>query len=234
MMRVFTLLISATVLAACSNAPQELPQATITVTENAIEMVGETSASSVEQLLEISNANPQIKTFRVTSNGGDPMSAMQWGYHLYRNQFTIEVMDYCLNSCANYYFTAAHKRVLNNDAVVAWSGGAQNESWVQNWSFYIFPGFRNVVQHYLDAFLRRETRFFNRINVDQDITEFGFDESVGCMNEGDFDGFYYSVADLLILGVSKTSRKNVSWDNTFNHYPSNYCQVELDPVQMLR
>lgn len=234
MQRLFILTILFAGLTGCSNAPEDLPIADISVSNNAFELVGETSSESVDALFKLADAHPNIKTFRVTSQGGDPMAAMKWGYYLYQNDFNIEVIDYCLDSCANYYFTAAHERTLIDSAVVAWSGGAQNDSWVQTWSFYIFPGFRSMVEHYLDAFLRRETRFFNRVNVDQDITNFGFDEQVGCMNDSEYDGFYYSVADLLLLGVSKTSREEVSWERTFSHYPSNYCLVELDPVEMLQ
>ena len=118
------------------------------------------------------------------------------------------------------FFLQQHTREkLSRNAIVAWSGGAQDESWINQWSFYIFPGFRNVVEHYLDAFLRRETRFFNRINVDQNITHFGYDEQVGCMDGDTFRGFYYDVADLLILGVGRTSRDTASWGQHIRTLP---------------
>ncbi|MCC5855953.1 MAG: hypothetical protein JJU10_09820 [Idiomarina sp.] len=223
----------ALVVSGCAQAPDAIEGGRVSVDEDAIVLDGPATAATVRELLATAEANPNIRTFRVRSDAGDPMAAMQWGYHLYRNEFNLEVWDYCLDSCSNYFFTAAHRRVLQDNAIVAWSGGAMDESWVQQLRFYIFPGIRNVATQYLDAFLRRETRFFDRINVDQRIVSYGFDDHVGCMTDST-RGFYYGVADLLALGIGRTSREGVSWDRTFRHMSDEWCEVELDPLQILR
>lgn len=221
-------------LSACSSSPEASSTAKAFIDNNTIVLHGAANKSTVQTLLTLAENNPDIKRFRVRSAGGDPMASMNWGYYLFKNDFTLEVEGYCLDSCANYFFPAAYERVLQRNAIVAWSGGATHESWIYLWQSYSLPGMQSIVSHYLNASLRRETRFFQRIMVYQKLTMFGFDSRVGCMKNGDYKGFYYSAADLLMLGVGRTSREGVSWDKTFAHYPSDYCLVKLDPVEMLK
>ncbi|WP_113907335.1 hypothetical protein [Aliidiomarina celeris] len=233
---VSAILIVGSTLAGCSNqqALEAESSTYVALEQDHFVIRGPIDMDATRKLTALFESNSSIRTLAISSDGGDPMAAMQLGYLLHRNQFTLEVEDYCLNSCANYVFTAAYERKLTADAIVAWSGGATEESWVQQWSFYILPGIRHVVEQYLDAFLRRETRYFDRINVDQQITAYGFDANVGCMQGGSYRGFYYDSADLLVMGVGRTSREGSSWVSTFDHYPSDFCKVELDPVELLR
>lgn len=221
-------------LSACSSSPEAKPEANVYIDDDTFVLDGATDKAAVESLFMLATNNPDIKRFRVRSAGGDPMAAMNWGYHLFKHEFSLIVEDYCLDSCANYFFPAAYERILQQNAVVAWSGGAKHENWVYQWQSYSLPGMRSVVSHYLNASLRRETRFYQRIMVYQNLTMFGFDKQVGCMDSGEYKGFYYTVADLLMLGVGRTSREGASWDKTFAHYPNDYCLVKLDPVEMLK
>ncbi|MCO4322013.1 hypothetical protein [Aliidiomarina quisquiliarum] len=221
-------------LSACSSGPEDKLEANVFIDNNTLVLHGSADKAAVQSLLSLANNNPEIKHFRVRSAGGDPMAAMNWGYHLFKHEFSLEVEGYCLDSCANYFFPAAYERILQKNAIVAWSGGAKHENWVYQWQSYSLPGMRSVVSHYLNASLRREIRFYQRIMVYQKLTMFGFDSHVGCMESGEYRGFYYTVADLLMLGVGRVSREGVSWDKTFSHYPSDYCLVKLDPVEMLK
>ncbi len=221
-------------LSGCSSTASVEPLSQVFIDSNAIVLHGAADKDAVEALLQLATSHPNIKKFRVRSSGGDPMAAMDWGYYLHQHDFTLEVEDYCFDSCANYFFPAAYARKLQPNAVVAWSGGAMQESWGYQWQSYSLPGMRSVVSHYLNANLRRETRFYQRIMVYQKLTTYGFDSQVGCMNQGEYKGFYYTVADLLMLGIGRTSREGVNWEKTFSHYPSEYCLVKLDPVEMLK
>lgn len=225
----------AMLVGACSSTETERSRDThVETSDTSFVLTGPVDMEAARLLSELAEANPDIRRLIVRSEGGDPMAGIQLGYLLNRNQFTLEIDGYCLDSCANYLFTGAYNRVLREDAIVAWSGGATEESWVTQWSFYLLPGIRTVVEQYLDAFLRRETRFFDRIQVDQRITAYGFDANIGCMDKGDFRGFYYDSADLLVMGVGRTTRENTTWLTAFNHYPNEFCKVELDPVQLLK
>src|SRR5690554_691400 len=222
------------ILSGCASNTETEPTAQVFVDNKDIVLYGAPDKDAVEALLELAASHPEIKNFRVRSSGGDPMAAMDWGYYLYKHDFTLKVEGYCLDSCANYFFPAAYARVLQKDAIVAWSGGAKHESWLYQWQFYSLSSMQSIVGKYLDASLRRETRFYQRIMVYQNLTMYGFDKHVGCMDKGEYKGFYYSVADLLMLGVGRTSREGVSWEKTFAHYPNEYCLVKLDPVEMLK
>ncbi|RUO43832.1 hypothetical protein CWE15_01140 [Aliidiomarina taiwanensis] len=221
-------------LIACASTVEQDPSASVFLEGDTLVLHGPADRPAVEQLLNTAKLNPNIRHFRVRSAGGEPMAAMDWGYYLYKHQLSLEVEGYCFDSCANYLFPAAASRTLQPDALVAWSGGVQHESWLYKWTFSSLPGMQAVVGQYLNASARRERRFYHRIMVYQKMNMFGFDDNVGCMNKGNHTGFYYSVADLLMLGIGRVTREGVPWDKTFDHYPEELCRVELDPVEMLQ
>lgn len=59
---------------------------------------------------------------RLTSSGGEVEAAIRLAGWIYTNKIDIEVVDYCLSSCANYLFTAAFQKTILPGAVVAWHG----------------------------------------------------------------------------------------------------------------
>lgn len=234
MKRAVTILALSLLLAACATPIEPETKSTVFIENNTLVLHGPADRPAVDQLLDTAKVNPHIRHFRVRSAGGEPMAAMDWGYYLYKHEMSLEVEGYCFDSCANYLFPAATSRTLQADALVAWSGGVQHESWLYKWTFSSLPGMHTVVGQYLNASARRESRFYRRIMVYQKMNMFGFDDNVGCMNESNHTGFYYSVADLLMLGIGRVSREGARWDETFEHYPDELCRVELDPVEMLQ
>lgn len=212
-------------LAACSS-PSTAPEGRVSLHDNVINIDGNLTMVTFEDLVRLTEENPSVRHLRVTSERGDPMAAMQIGYLLQRKQFIIEVTDVCLEACANYLFTAAEERVVHSNALIAWSGGALDRSWIYQWRSYILPGIKSFVTRYADTYLRRETRFFERVNVDQHITVYGFDENIGCV-DNTHRGFYYSAADLLSMGVGATRFIPTDGTQDFQVNDSNYCQVDL-------
>ena len=87
------------------------------------------TASYISEINKKNNAkffssikNLKIKKLRVNSGGGDVEAAIKLARWIYNNKVDIEVIEYCLSSCANYLFTAAfHKKILPG-AIVAWHG----------------------------------------------------------------------------------------------------------------
>lgn len=180
---------------------------------------------TVASIRALSEKN-QYQRLRVNSYAGDPLAALQIGNWIHREQMDIVVEGMCLQSCANYLFTAAKQKYLEDDSVVAWSGGALEDSWTQQWQTYLIPGVRFIAEHYMDRFLRRETRFFERVGVDQNITIYGFREASGCSQEG-VKGFYYSIPHLLRMGITDVHTSGKDWHTAFADYPEQYCEIEL-------
>ncbi|RUO21149.1 hypothetical protein CWE08_06050 [Aliidiomarina iranensis] len=212
-------------LAACSSPPPD-DGAEVQVSSNHFTIEGKVTRATVEQLDNLVGQYPEIKQLRISSDTSDPMAAMQLGYILYRNDFNLYVTGICKRACANYIFTAAKTRTVNEGAVVAWAGGALEQNKLSEWTSTLFPGVSNFIAQNANAYLRRETRFFNRINVDQYITVYGFDKNIGCMTE-QYQGFYYSEADLLSMGLGPVTFVDSNSNMAQMVGQGRYCQVDL-------
>lgn len=222
---ILAFLFSASVfLSACSSQPVVYHQDNLRVEGNRLILDGIISEATPPRFQQLVDENPNLQAFVVNSESGDPLAAIQLGYLLHRSELPLIVDGQCLGQCANYLFTAATHRTVTATSVVAWRGGAMSHSRVLPWRNYMLPGTRDFLTRYSDAYLRRETRFFERINVNQDITVLGFDERLDCDVET-MEGFYYSPAGLLALGLGATTFEQES--EPFAHYPDNYCKVNL-------
>lgn len=60
---------------------------------------------------------PNIKTVEVNSIKGDFRAAFQVGELLKKQHVTVVVKEYCASACANYWFLAADKKVLDGGVV---------------------------------------------------------------------------------------------------------------------
>lgn len=220
-----TTLLSAVFLSGCSSSPSGSSSAEVHAEQDVLIIDGyisEHTVASVQALAE----QQRFSTIRVNSHGGEPLASLQLGGWVHREKLDIEVTGQCLQACANYLFTAAQQKTIHSGAIVAWSGGALEESWTQQYSNYWIPGVRHVVEQYMDRFLRREIRFFERIGVDQRITVFGYHKLAGCDTDT-MEGFYYSIPTLLRLGVDNVHTPQTSWQEAFTHYGAQFCKVEL-------
>lgn len=219
-------LASTWLLTACSTAPEEPATQADTgyYNDQAIYLRGAIGPDTVTAVRQLLQEREGITTLRVTAQHSDPLAAMQLGYLLQHNELALYIEDYCLDNCANYLFPAAAERQLSEHGYVAWSGGAREESFVYEWQSYILPGLRNFVTRYSDAWLRREARFYERIGITQDMNTYGFDPGVGCMQYGDYAGFYYDDASLLSLSLTVTIDTG---PELTERYSDDYCRVDL-------
>lgn len=65
---------------------------------------------------------PEIKRIVVRSNGGDSSVALVVANYIFDHQLSLEVKNYCHSSCANYWFTAANKKVVPQGAALGFHG----------------------------------------------------------------------------------------------------------------
>lgn len=220
-----SMLLTLPILAGCSSSGTETPSASVSADQNTLIISGFISELTVEQTLLLAEQH-NLTTLRINSRGGEPLASLQLGNWIHRNNLNIEVEEQCLHACANYLFTAAQEKTIHDGAVVAWYGGALEESWTQQYSNYWVPGVRHIVEQYMDRFLRREIRFFERVGVDQRITVFGYHDLAGC-DVNSMEGFYYSIPTLLRLGVDNIHIPQRDWQDAFNDYSTQFCKVEL-------
>lgn len=213
------------ILSGCSTTAESPPRsATVKVTDQELEIRGFIDESTIAQVRAL-NSNYDVSRIRVDVEGGDPLATMQLGYFIHRRELDLVVDTLCLGACANYLFTAAKTKYLSPESVVAWSGGALSSSWTQQNQRYLVPGARFVAEQYMDTFLRRENRYFERIGVDQAVTQYGYEEASGCSDAS--RGFYYSIPELLRFGIADIQIARGNWQTAFDHYPNTYCQVNL-------
>lgn len=225
---VFCILVAGGFVTACSSQPEtstsSISTASVKVTERELEIHGFIDEAAIDKIRALST-NYSFERIRVNVEGGDPQATMQLGYFIHRRELDLVVEEYCLGACANYLFTAAKTKYLGPESIVAWSGGALSSSWTQQNQRFLFPGARFVAEQYLDSFLRREIRFFERIGVDQAITEYGYAPASGCTDSQ--SGFYYTIPGLLRFGIVDVIPARGDWRTAFDHYPDSYCRVDL-------
>lgn len=175
---------------------------------------GDINLSNLEKLKEIYNSSTKKpKLLKINSNGGDIIAGMQMGNWLYDHSFSVEVIDYCISSCANYIFPAGKYKYLNKNAILYWHGGA--------FSSKIDDVIENETKEdgdlrraYLKKVQTMELEFYSKINVDKNIHSYGNSDS--CykkFRQEDFAGFFYSLKDMNKMGLKKISVRGIfsSW-----------------------
>lgn len=222
---VLCIVAASAVLSGCSARSEPTnPSASVKITEQELEIRGFIDESTIAQIRAL-QSNYDFTRIRVHVEDGDPLATMQLGYFIYRRELDLVVDTACLGACANYLFTAAKTKYLGPESIVAWSGGAMSSSWTQQNQRYLVPGARFVAEQYMDAFLRREIRYFERIGVAQAVTHYGYEEASGCPLGS--RGFYYTVPELLRFGIADIQLAHGDWRTAFDHYPDTFCQVNL-------
>ncbi|MFT5541612.1 MAG: hypothetical protein ACI97K_001072 [Glaciecola sp.] len=66
----------------------------------------------------------------VNSNGGSLHAGIEMGNFIHQKRMTVEVIDLCISSCANYIFLAGETKVLNKNALVVFHGGPKQANFL--------------------------------------------------------------------------------------------------------
>lgn len=59
----------------------------------------------------------------IRSSGGDLDAGMMFGNFINKRNMSVEIVDYCISSCANYIFLAGSTKILNTNSLVIFHGG---------------------------------------------------------------------------------------------------------------
>ena len=170
------LLAWALLCAGCANRPSE-PAAnqSVDASSGRARFIGPIDWDSVHRLQNLMKGK-SIRILEVDSRGGNTEAAIALGYWIHQQKINLEVNRLCLGSCANYWFTAAHKKLIQPGAIVAWQGNLHYQL-LQNEQ----PDQFTPPQKLLDSdelrLLRQqvslEQLFFQQIGVDERVCWIG-------------------------------------------------------------
>ncbi|GIU20347.1 MULTISPECIES: hypothetical protein [unclassified Shewanella] len=141
---------------------------------------------------------------------------MELGLFVYEKLITVEVDDYCMSSCANYVFTAAPRKEIDNTDIIGLHGGAlslkKNVHYSQalkvevnkfisscDWSRQsqlLKDGIFVLRESYIEA----ECQFYQMIGVSNLIVLIG--DLYAQKNNLDILYWQYSIPSLSLLGVT--------------------------------
>jgi len=208
-------------LAATHAAPACAEAARVYLDKGALQYVGHLDEAANARLFALYDSLAQKPAvLAITSRGGDVTTGMALGEWVHAHGLDVRVMEYCLSSCANYVFTAGAQKTVSNVAVIGFHGGLGSTRFDLGGERKIRYDAMTREQQAaywaaLDAELRplreRETRFFQRIGVRQDITTYGqaerFRKSVA-------DGWTFSADGFARFGVDRIVVLDGPWRPT--------------------
>jgi hypothetical protein len=150
--------------------------------------------------------NRMIKKLRVNSSGGDVEAAIKLARWIYNNKVDIEVIEYCLSSCANYLFTAAFHKTILPGAIVAWHGNYHHLKQTGLWRDDIQTRMKRTGESRVQArthvlqqvnhLVKLEQSFFKEIGVDEKVCWIGKIPPYNVKNY-----YFLSVSDMHRFGV---------------------------------
>ena len=211
----------------------------VRLSECCIEYQGIITSEANQAVYELyEEASPKPTTLIVESSGGAAGAAMQLGNWMLDHGLDVRVDTYCYSSCANYIFLAGRDKALASHASLMWHGGVtqplgrpEMEHLLDDMLSALEDEAREAIlaerprERLLEQMessrlelIARETRFFERIGVDQRITVLGrlFEHEL-LARDHDYSGWDLSLEDLQKLGVRGVS---VLGDAPWTPWPS--------------
>lgn len=117
-----TLMLGTLLSSGCATVQQEpAPTLSLDASSGHARFIGPISWDSVHRFQALVKGK-SVRVLEVDSRGGSTEAAIALGYWIHQQQLTLEVSRLCLGSCANYWFPAARKKLIQPGAIVAWQG----------------------------------------------------------------------------------------------------------------
>lgn len=158
------IVLSILVLSALLSAKAE-EQTEVRLKENKIFYEGLLTEEANLKLLSLVEKNVGvIEWISIKSKGGEVNKGMDLAEIIFQHKIGVEVIEYCLSSCANYVFSSASKRRISNHAVIGFHGGITGMAEVAEKTFNMLPeaqqaAARASFEEYLKAASSREENF---------------------------------------------------------------------------
>ena len=162
------------------------------------------SAAANEQLSRIyQQSTPKPEWLSIKSRGGEIDDGIALGNWIADHKLHLQVLEYCLSSCANYVFPAANKKQISHFAIIGFHGGAASDYSAQIAQLSATsPQQRLEWEAQMDQKRQRERAFYYRIHVDARLPIMGQAARFATRrHESKHKGWVYSLAAYQKLGV---------------------------------
>ncbi len=182
----------------------------------------------------------EIRWLVINSGGGEIGVSIDIGLWIFDNGLNVRVSDSCMSSCANYVFPAGKKKIIDDNAIVAWHGSApqsdldspleEDQNLIEQIDDHLKTIkdpvkrkeekkriLKNTNKYAIDV-ISKQKSFFNKIGIDGNITIIGHDVKYGVE-----DFWFLSVEDMAKFGVENIiapvdyPKTDVSRFNTKGH-----------------
>jgi hypothetical protein len=158
------------------------------------------------------------------------------GNWIYENRLSVEVMEYCISSCANYIFPAGEKKYLHKNSLLVWHGGAYqkefDEDALSNRLTDEYFRKKGIEDGKIDDIRKKslanfsddrkaERALYKTLNIDNSLPTYG--QSEGCSlvrSYGRFEGYYYALKDLNKMGIKNIVLLDKHWEPQANVFSS--------------
>lgn len=167
----------------------------------------------IKAAYQIAPRSQPITTVEITSTGGDVEAAIDLGEFIFNHQLSVYIPELCLSSCANYLFTAGKEKIITNQTVLGWHGGALQKNLRSD---------SNLTKGQLLHLQKKEKEFFQLIKVDQRICTLGQEPPYN------IEGFWnYDLIDLEDFGLKKIKLNHDFSTTDFNSINSKIIRIHI-------
>lgn len=219
-------------VSACASAPPAAPSETRVEIDDQgrIAYAGSLTPEANARVMELfDTAEDKPETILISSGGGSIALGLDLAEWILDHGLDVEVGDRCLSSCANYVLLAGAAKKLRRDSMLLWHGSA----WQESFDHFAEPDDPDYAPSFVEV-RSRESRFFDRIGVDNLIAVYGepvtWGDRLRWLIGRSKLGFDYDLADLERMGVSNIELLDGEWDWREYHpeYASRVRRVSLD------
>ena len=162
-------LFALSLLIACSSQssqPQKLEHDEVRILGNTLFYDGEITADKNRLLFDL-NKDKIATSLEIDSVGGDVIAGIELGNWIVVHELDIKVGAICASSCANYVFPAGKNKILQENSVLLWHGSSYQPDVNQ---------LVNSGDEFANSWRQAEDDFFNRVNINYQITICGFEQ----------------------------------------------------------
>ena len=202
----------------------ELEQTQVYISNGQLEYVGELNAAANQRLFDLyEKVSPKPTVLAIRSPGGEVNAGMSLGTWVHARALHVQVLEFCLSSCANYVFPAGNQKILSNFAVIGYHGGpgdpaklafdAPTQAMYDSLDAAQQKAFMDGLAKLSGRDGQREAEYYRQLGVRSDISSLGQDSQFDALNKANPDaaGWTYTLEGFSLLGVRNVSVINPPW-----------------------